>query len=209
MATIGRISTGNPRRPPFLPPYRAATPADAEAMAELVNYAGEGLPLYLWTNMAEPEQSPWDVGRRRASRDIGAFSYRNTIVREADGRVVACLVGYPLADEPAPSVYDDLPAMFVPLQQLEDLAAGTWYVNVLAVYPDYRGKGYGSDLLRIAERLAGGSRRNGLSIIVSDANIGARRLYERCGYRERAKRGMVKDSWDNAGKKWILLMKSR
>ncbi|MCO6442066.1 MAG: GNAT family N-acetyltransferase [Nitrococcus mobilis] len=208
MAASVRTSTENPHHP-FRHPYRAATPADAEAMAELVNFAGEGLPLYLWTKMAEPEQSPWDVGRWRARRDSGAFSYRNTVVREDDGRVVAALIGYPLADEPDRSVYDDLPPMFVPLQQLEDLAAGTWYVNVLAAYPEYRGKGYGSELLRIAERLAECSQRNGLSIIVSDANTGARRLYERCGYTERARRGMVKDSWDNPGKKWVLLMKPR
>lgn len=209
MTTSGGTVTENLHRQPFLPPYRAGTPADAEAMAELVNFAGEGLPVYLWTNLAEPEQSPWDVGRRRACRDNGAFSYRNTVVREEGGCVVACLIGYPLAKEPDPSVYDDLPAMFVPMQQLEDLAAGTWYVNVLAAYPNFRGKGYGAELLRIAERLAECAGRNELSIIVSDANSGARRLYERCGYRERAKRGMVKDAWDNPGKHWVLLTKSR
>ena len=30
------------------PPYRRATPEDAGALAELINFAGEGLPLYLW-----------------------------------------------------------------------------------------------------------------------------------------------------------------
>jgi ribosomal protein S18 acetylase RimI-like enzyme len=37
----------------------------------------------------------------------------------------------------------------------------------------------------------------GVSIIVSDANSGARRLYRRCGYREIAKRPMVKEEWEN------------
>jgi hypothetical protein len=39
------------------PPFRQATPGDAPALAELVNLAGEGLPLYLWTSMAEPGES--------------------------------------------------------------------------------------------------------------------------------------------------------
>ena len=176
-------------------------------MAELINIAGEGLPVYLWSKMAEPGQSPWAVGRERARRDSGSFSYRNTVVREEDGRVVAALMGYPLPDEPEATDYDGMAPMFVPLQQLEDLAAGTWYVNVLAALPECRGKGYGSELLGVAEDLARHTRRKGLSIIVSDANAGARRLYERQGYTGRATRRMVKDAWKNPGENWVLLIK--
>ncbi len=176
-------------------------------MAELVNMAGEGLPLYLWTAMSDHDTSPWDVGRNRARRETGAFSYRNTVVREESGSVVACLVGYPLEDDPEPGDRGDLPAMFVPLQQLEDLACGTWYVNVLATYPEHRGKGYGRDLLSIAETLARDRAKRGLSIIVSDANTGARSLYERLGYREHTRKAMVKERWQNAGSEWVLLLK--
>jgi ribosomal protein S18 acetylase RimI-like enzyme len=45
------------------------------------------------------------------------------------------------------------------------------------------------------------------AIIVSDANKGARRLYERCGYSERASREMVKEGWKNPGRNWALLTK--
>lgn len=177
-------------------------------MAELVNFAGEGMPLYLWARMAEPGESPWAVGTRRATREEGGFSYRNTVLREDEGRVAAALIGYPLPDEPAPVVHDELPAMFVPLQQLEDLVPGTWYVNVLATFPEYRGRGFGGDLLAIAEQLALETRRDGLSLIVSDANSGARRLYARKGYEEVATRPMVKDDWRNPGENWVLLRKS-
>lgn len=188
-------------------PYRPATPDDAAALAELVNFAGEGMPLYLWTGMAGPSESPWAVGRQRALRDSGGFSYRNAVVRDDDGRVVAALIGYPLPDEPEPVDYGDMPPMFVPLQQLEDLVPATWYVNVLATYPEQRGRGYGAELLAIAERLAAETGKQGLSIIVSDANAGARRLYERCGYAEVATRPMVKNGWDNRGDHWVLLKK--
>ena len=36
------------------PPFRRATPDDATALAELIDFAGEGLPTYLWAKMAEP-----------------------------------------------------------------------------------------------------------------------------------------------------------
>lgn len=190
------------------PPHRPAHHDDAYALAELVNMAGEGLPLYVWNEMASPGESAWDVGRNRARRDSGGFSYHNAIVREEDGEVIACLIGYPLEDEPAPVGYDDIPDMFVPLQQLEDEVPGTWYVNALATYPDYRGKGYGGELLAIAEHLALDLSKNGMSVIVSDANTGARHLYEKCGYLEQTMRPMVKNDWQNDGNNWILLTKN-
>ena len=189
------------------PPYRMATPDDARAMTELINYAGEGMPVYLRTKMADGDVSPWEIGRQRARRETGGFSYLNTVVRQDGDDVVAALIGYPLADSPEPVDYDEMPGMFVPLQELEDIAAGTWYVNVLASYPECRGKGYGTDLLEIAEQLAEDTGRAGMSIIVSDANDGARRLYERCGYTETARRRMIKDDWDNRGENWVLLEK--
>jgi ribosomal protein S18 acetylase RimI-like enzyme len=189
------------------PPFRHATLDDAHALAELINFAGEGLPLYLWERMAEPGETAWDVGRRRARREEGSFSYRNAILAEDAGRIVACLIGYKLPHEPEPIDPAQTPPMFVPLQELENLAPGTWYVNVLATYPEHRGSGHGTRLLRLAEGLAAGAGRAGLSIVVSDANAGARRLYRRCGYVERASRPMVKDGWKNAGTDWVLLVK--
>ena len=103
---------------PLSPPFRAARIEDAAALAELVNHAGEGLPLYLWGKMAGSGESAWEVGRRRAARDTGSFSYRNATVVEADGRCAGCLIGYDIPDAPAP-IPEDMPAMFVPLQELE------------------------------------------------------------------------------------------
>jgi ribosomal protein S18 acetylase RimI-like enzyme len=185
---------------------RRATPDDAQELAELVDFASEGLALYLWTKTAGPGGDPWAVGRERARREVGSFSYRNAIVLEREGRVAAGLIGYPLADEPEP-IPDSMPPLFVPLQELENFAPGTWYVNVLAAYPDKRGQGLGTVLLALADKLAAEADRPGLSIIVSDANTGARRLYERTGYGEVARRTKVKNGWQNVGKEWVLLVK--
>ena len=58
-------------------------------------------------------------------------------------------------------------------------------------------------------RLAAAAGSSGLSIIVSDANAGARRLYGRCGYREIATRLMVKERWQNPGTDCVLLLKQQ
>jgi ribosomal protein S18 acetylase RimI-like enzyme len=186
-------------------PFRFATPDDARALAELVNIAGEGLPYYVWSGMTAPGQDPWDVGRQRAARDSGSFSYRNAVVREAAGGVAAALIGYPLDDDPPPADYGTMPPMFVPLQQLEDQVPGTWYINVLATYPPFRGRGYGTELLAIAEQLARSTSRTGLSLIVSDGNPGAIRLYRRSAFVEAGRRPMIKDAWDGPGREWILM----
>jgi ribosomal protein S18 acetylase RimI-like enzyme len=188
------------------PSIRPARPQDAAALAELVNFAGEGLPLYVWAKIAKEGEDPWAVGRARASRAQGSFSYRNASVIERDGAVVAALIGYPLPDVPE-AIDANMPAMFVPLQELENLAPSTWYVNVLASYPQWRKKGLGAALLAHAETLAeAAGTEKGMSVIVADNNVGARRLYERMGYRERAKRPMVKESWQSSGSAWVLLV---
>ena len=189
------------------PPFRPALIEDAPILAELVNYAGDGLPLHLWSRMAAPGESAWEVGRRRAARPEGGFSYRNAIIIEHRGDCAGCLIGYEIPDQPEP-IGSDLPAMFVPLQELENLAPGTWYVNVLAVRPQFRGLGLGTRLLDVADETGRACGKRGMSVIVSDANPGARQLYERCGYREAAARAMVKDDWQNDGRNWVLLTKA-
>ena len=118
-----------------------------------------------------------------------------------------CLIGYEIPETPEP-IGGDLPAMFVPLQELENLAPGTWYVNVLAVRPQFRGLGLGTRLLDFADETGRARGKHGMSVIVSDANPGARRLYQRCGYREAAARKMVKEDWQNDGRNWVLLTKA-
>ena len=185
---------------------RSARPDDAPVLAELVNYAGEGMPLYLWEKMATDGQTGWEVGHQRAARETGSFSYRNAQIIDCDGAAAGALIGYEIGDEPEP-IGDDMPAMFVPLQELENLAPGTWYVNVLAVLPDFRNCGLGSRLLALADEEGAKAGKRGMSVIVADNNKGAQRLYRACGYSEIARRPMVKDDWVSEGQEWVLMAK--
>lgn len=186
---------------------RSGVLSDAARLAELVNYAGEGMPLYLWASMAGEGETAWEVGVARASRETGGFSYRNATVADRDGEPVAALIGYEIDAEPEP-VPDDIPAMFRPLLELENLAPDTWYVNVLATVPSVRGQGIGGQLLDEADRLGRSAGRRGMSVIVANTNVGARRLYERHGYAERASRAMVKEGWAHDATHWVLLTKA-
>ncbi|WP_226628508.1 GNAT family N-acetyltransferase [Alloyangia pacifica] len=186
------------------PPYRLATPDDARELADLVNFAGEGLPLHLWRELAGEGEDPWEVGRTRQAEKTREGQ---VVVVDFGVGAVAALTGYAIDANPAP-VPDDLPPVFRPLQELENEAPGSWYVNVLACYPEHRGMGLGSGLLRLAEQIARAEGLERMSIIVAGDNEGARRLYERQGYAEAARRPCVHGGWESGQEDWVLLVKA-
>ena len=111
---------------------------------------------------------------------------------------------YAIGDKPEPIDRSAMPSIFVPLQELENLALNTQYVNVLATRPDFRCRGFGSILLGRARELAGKRR---LSIIVSDANKAAMSLYSKHGYTPVDSRPITTvPEWRNDGKNWILML---
>lgn len=185
---------------------RAATPDDAPHLVRFFRYAGEGLPDIVWAGMAAPGQSIDDVGLERAKGEEGNFSYCNAYVLEEAGVIAAGIVGYRQLSEPAP-IGPDFPAAFVPLQELENLATGHWYVFFLATVPEARGKGHGTALLRHAEERAAALGCPGLAIMVSASNPGAVRLYARMGYEEAARRRVDIPGWIHSGTDAVLLLK--
>ena len=176
-------------------------------LVEIVLMAGEGLPEIVWSEMAAPGEAMRDVGLRRAGGDTGSFSYRNAVLYEQDGQVLGGLVGYLLPPEPV-VIGPEFPAPFVPLQELENLAPGHWYVNILGTYPGFRGRGIGKSLLDHAQQIAIEQGAQGMAIIVFSDNSGAERLYRRTGYEERARRKMHIPGWAHDGCDAILLIKS-
>lgn len=186
------------------PPLRLATASDAPQLADLVNYAGEGLPYHIWTGLAEGDQDPWEVGRARQAEK--ARQGRIVVVDWGSG-AVASLTGYAIGRTPA-DIDEETPALFRPLQELENQALESWYVNVLACYPEHRGQGLGSRLLDAADEIARAEGLHRMSVIVASNNIGAWRLYERKGFEKIATRPCVKENWETETEDWVLLMKS-
>ncbi len=156
-----------------------------------MDIAGHGLPAYAWSLSAGEGQEPIDAGTERAAREDGNFSYRNAVVAEEDGEVVAMVLAYRLPDFGEDASLDEVPEVLRPLLELELLAPGTFYVNGLATLPRYRGRGLASMLLEAARELAAEAGCDELSIQVFEQNEGALGLYERHGYRIAARRRAV------------------
>lgn len=186
---------------------RKAKAADAAHLVRFINMAADDLPLHFWRKTVGPEGDPWTLGQERAARETGSFSYQNAWLAEIDGMVGACLLGYAAETEPGP-IDPDTPPIFVPLLELEALAPGAWYLNVLATYESFRGKGLGSALLAHAEAIAAAAGHDTISLIAEDTHQDALRIYAAKGYRQIARRSVVKDDWDVDANEWILLTKS-
>jgi len=185
------------------PRIRRAIAADAAELAEFINMAGEGLPLYFWRQIAGDGGDPWEIGRQR---QVERMEAGRAFVIDEGGGAIACLTGYPTPAAPTPIADDELD-IFRPLIELENLAPSTWYVNILAAFPEHRGRGYGTRLLALAEDIAREQELSAMSIIISGGNEGARRLYERTGYVETARRPIIKNGWECDSAEWVLLVK--
>jgi ribosomal protein S18 acetylase RimI-like enzyme len=190
------------------PTFRPATKADASALAVLVDIAGEGMPAYMWSTLKPPGQSVLEFGRERARRETGGFSWRNALVAEIDGEIAASLVGYRVDDPYDLDVLDETPEIVRPLVRLEAKAPGSWYVNVLATFPEFRRRGIGGQLLTIAERMGREEAAPSLSVIVASWNEGAGRLYRSAGYSALASEPAILFPGCPHKGDWVLMVRS-
>lgn len=187
---------------------RPARLGDARDLGALIDIAGEGIPSIFWREVAPRGQSALDFGADRARRTGVAFSYENALIAETGGAVAAMALAYRQPVHMPPPDYDDMPPLARPLAALEIEAPDTVYLNALAAYAPYRSKGAGSALLEVVEEDARRTGAPGLSLIASDHNTGAIRLYERVGFRETARRAMQGHAEYSATGDWILMVKS-
>jgi ribosomal protein S18 acetylase RimI-like enzyme len=160
-----------------------ADKADAAGLAVLADIAGHGLPSWLWHRAREKESfhSVMEVGRERVLSDDHVLSHRSMVAAKVDGVLAGMLLDYPLDTSNSEADIADAGPVIGPLLRLENRVPGCWYVNMLAVFRQYRGMGIGRRLLEESEKRAAAAGRTAMAIIVEDDNP-ARRLYESFGF---------------------------
>lgn len=159
--------------------FRPATKDDCAAIARLYSISSDGVADYIWTRLAEPGEEILDVGRRRYEREDTLFSYQNCTMVDVDGDIAGMLVAFPMYVDPT---YVESDPVLAPYSELEE--DDSYYICGMALFPGYRGKGIGSELLALAETHARDKGFNKLSLIVFEQNSGAKKLYDRTDYRE-------------------------
>lgn len=191
---------------------RKARKDDAPDLAALINLAGEGMPFYLWQQMKAENQTLLEFGAIRAAREEGGFSYTHAWVVEADSaeddEVAAMILGY---KQPDPYDLDDLdecPEVVRSIVELESMAPGSWYINAIATYEQFRGQGLGSRLINLAADIAKNESCDSISLIVASENTDAKRLYERLGFNALASLPIVSFPGFPHSGDWVLMVKN-
>ena len=158
---------------------RPARKEDCATIATLYSIASAGLADYFWTKVARPDEDILSVGRRRFEGDDSVFSYRNCTVVENEAKAVGMLVAFPMYAHPSAEESDPV---LVPYWKLRE--DNSYYICGMALSPEYRGHGIGTRLLALAEKHARDKEFEKVSLMVFEQNSGAKRLYDRAGYRE-------------------------
>jgi ribosomal protein S18 acetylase RimI-like enzyme len=163
--------------------FRPAHKAECRVIAELYRISSDGVADYIWTRLAQPGEDPLDVGARRYARESTDFSYENVTLALCDGNVAGMMAAYTMGPrERTESEFDfDVDPVLAPFDVLEQ--PNSYYISGVAVFPQYRGRAIGT---RFMERAVATARERGLpqvSLIVFEENTGAKRLYDRLGFR--------------------------
>lgn len=178
---------------------------DCLAIAELAQLAGHGIPGYFWTEWQQPGDSIVEAGARKAACETTDFSYRNARLAWIDEKVAGMLMAYRMSaagsenEDPA-----DFPEFVQPMIELELLVPDSFYINMLATFPQFRGNGVGTALMGLVDELAHALGCNLVSMEVFDSNPGALRLYQRLGYEIIAQRDMIASAYLPAGQVLLL-----
>lgn len=159
--------------------FRPAQSSDAQDIARFFQLTSEGMADYIWSTLAAPGESLLSVGTARYARDHGDFSFKNCLMATDEERVVGMMHSYPLyATAGRPSETDPVLAPYADME-----VPNTLYISSLALDEGWRNRGLGLEFLRHAQQRADNAGLDGLCLIDYQANHGARRFYERHGFR--------------------------
>lgn len=129
-----------------------------------------------------------ELFREMAERDDTQYSYRNSLIAVTDdGTPIGAIVAYDggrLEELRRPFLERLQEEMDIdPSDVPDETEPGEYYLDSLAVMPEYRGKGVGSKLIAAA---AERGRSLGLKpgLLVAKDNPTARKLYEHIGFRK-------------------------
>lgn len=164
--------------------YRPATAGDAPALARLAIAASGGLLEYLLEDIA-PGQAPVELLRDLFADPDGELSFRDVDVAECEGRAIGMAHGFPASRY---GISEPMRAQ-IPANRLRRVEAffsrrvdRSLFLNILSVDEAFRGQGIGQHFLEVLKARAAAEGYESASLLVWADNVGAARLYRRCGF---------------------------
>lgn len=165
--------------------FRTATADDAGDIARLIAISSDGVAEIEWAEQAQQENcDPLEIGERTYQNPKGDYSWRNCTIVEHDHKSCGMLLTFAMPDGPTrdqakrPTADDE--NVFAPYIYLEE--SNSWYICGIALFPEHRGRGIGSQLMQQAHEEAKQHGYSKLSLVAFEQNAGSVRLYQKLGY---------------------------
>lgn len=190
---------------------RDGTRADSAELARLAIMAGHGLLDVFYRDLI-PGMSTEDIVAQRRMTWPGSWAAaeRWRIAVSADGRTLGGLNAFPhdvLSNaQPDPLMGPERRDAAAALGRLEEeQTPGSFYINMIAVFPERRSGGVGSVLMAEAERLAraAGFGRMTLSTFAADHKLVS--FYRRHGFEIVATAPIAPHPWLEHGGDWAVM----
>lgn len=167
---------------------RFATKEDGPAIAPLILVILKDMELPLLNEVSE--ETILTILAEAVSDPEYRYGYRRGLVYEHEGKVAGAAFGYPAEDEP--TIDEPLEAVLkkhglredIKLFIDEETLPGEWYLDSISVGAEYRGLGIGSKLLDELPKLAKRDGKEVIGLNVDLGNPGAKKLYERKGFKD-------------------------
>lgn len=163
---------------------RPARKDDARAIAGFIAMA-ESEMVHHFTGTTDPEKSLDALVPFITSPTPNRYSLENNLVVEEDGKAAAAMISFAADLQPKLDILllETLNKRGYNLDRLFfEGAPGTYYLSTMGVDPAYRGRGFGSALMKAAEERARELGFAQTSLLVSMGKPRAMGLYERVGY---------------------------
>jgi ribosomal protein S18 acetylase RimI-like enzyme len=170
---------------------RNAEKTDAQALAQIADMAGHGLMQLLYEGLLPGKSVIDTIIERRifAPRSFSTLA-RWRVATDVSGNILGGLNSYPhdvmMAAPPDPLLDESRLKPIAALSEMEASAVNSYYLNIIAVFPEYRGSGGGFALMQEAERLAREENLRRISLCTFENDPSLLRFYRRQGFEVRA-----------------------
>ncbi|KKG12217.1 MULTISPECIES: GNAT family N-acetyltransferase [unclassified Methanosarcina] len=177
---------------------RQAKIEDADEAAELICMAWEECAYVLVGSTNR--KAVQEVIKKFYKQPDNILSYQNIDVAEGRNGIAGLVLSFPsdhfprlnkLLVEKLPKLYKsnatDYRGKVIPMLKTKEAEPGEYYIDSLAVYPQYRACGVGSRLLKAATLKSHKLGISRTSLIVKPENTEALKLYKKHGYSVRGK----------------------
>jgi ribosomal protein S18 acetylase RimI-like enzyme len=186
--------------------FRSAVPEDVEQLIDLMVVSSWGGIRNAWDRARAPSETWRDRGRIEIDDRDSEIGFPRFVVAESGGRIAAMMLLNLVGDTVAIDARNAAPAEAGALRLIK-LSDHSIFVREIATAPWARGRGLASELLALAERVAGTHRTPRVTLIVNDANLQAEKLYVKLGFRACAEEASLGHPRFPDGSRLVLMQK--